>query len=188
MQDALASLRAVIVTLLVCCVLYTSAVWIAANLLVPDKATGSLVRDSSGQVIGSRQIAQAFTGPEYVWPRPSAVSYNAAASGGSNLSPLNPKLAERASGIIARLQPAGGQLVPADLLAASGSGMDPHISRAAAIFQAPRVAAARGIAVRAVRRKIDALAYSPEGLGLAAENDRIVNVLELNMALDAMSK
>jgi K+-transporting ATPase ATPase C chain len=188
MQDLLSSVRVVIVTMLVCCVLYTATIWVVGAVFVPDKSKGSLVRDSSGQVRGSRQIAQAFTRPEYVWPRPSAVSYNAAATGGSNLSPLNPKLTERAAGIIAQLQPARGQLVPADLLAASGSGMDPHVSRAAAVFQAPRVAAARGVSVQAVEQMVDDLAYSPEGFGLAAENDRIVNVLQLNMALDAMPK
>ena len=188
MENVLSSFRTLVVTLVVCCILYTAVVWSFGAVFVPEKAKGSLIRDPSGQVIGSRQIAQGFSRPEYIWPRPSAVDYNAAATGGSNLSPLNPKLTERAAAIIDRLEPEQGQLVPADLVAASGSGMDPHITRAAAIFQAPRVAASRDVPLQTVERLIDEAAYSPEGFGLAAQDDRIVNVLELNMALDARFK
>jgi K+-transporting ATPase ATPase C chain len=185
MQNILCSVRLVIVSIVVCCILYTAVVWAVGAVLVPDKAEGSLIHDASGEVIGSRQIAQKFTRPEYFWPRPSAVDYNAAATGGSNKSPLNPELTTRATGIIEQLKPEPGKLVPADLLAASGSGMDPHITRDAAVFQAPRIAAARQLSLQQVQQSIDAFAYSPDGLGLAASDERIVNVLELNLALDA---
>jgi K+-transporting ATPase ATPase C chain len=181
MQNVLTSVRLVAVSLFACCVLYTGAIWAVGNVFVPDKAEGSLLRDARGEVIGSRQIAQKFTRPEYFWPRPSAVDYKAEATGGSNLSPLHPAITERATGIVAQLAPAADELVPADLLAASGSGMDPHITEAAARFQARRVAASRGLALERVQQTIDELADSPDGLGLG---ERIVNVLELNRALD----
>lgn len=186
MRDLVTSLRLMAVTVVACCVAYTVVVWTIGAVVVPDRASGSLLRDAAGDVIGSRQIAQAFTRPEYVWPRPSAVDYNAASAGGSNLSPLSPRLTERAGTIIARLRPAPGQRVPADLLAASGSGLDPHITRAAARLQAERVATVRGLAVARVEQLIDTLAFSPEGLGLAPPDARIVNVLELNLALDRL--
>jgi K+-transporting ATPase ATPase C chain len=171
----------VVVTMAVCCVGYTALIWTVGAVLVPGKAEGSLVRDARGQVIGSGPIAQKFTQPRYFWPRPSAVDYNAAGTGGSNLSPTNPALTERATASVAALSPESGALIPADLVTASGSGMDPHITEAGARYQAERVAAARGANVADVEALIDRLAASPEGLGLG---DRIVNVLELNLALD----
>jgi K+-transporting ATPase ATPase C chain len=182
MKNVLTSIRLVLVTLIVCSVVYTGLIWAIAAVLVPAKAEGSLIRDAGGRVVGSRQIAQKFTQPKYFWPRPSAVDYNGAGAGGSNLSPANPAVAERATGIIAALAPAPGERVPADLLAASGSGLDPHITEAAARFQARRVAAARGLRVERVEQVVDQLAASPEGFGLG---ERIVNVLELNLALDS---
>jgi K+-transporting ATPase ATPase C chain len=173
-----------VVTVVVCCVLYTALIWTVGAALVPGKAEGSMIRDAKGQIVGSRLIAQKFTQPKYFWPRPSNVDYNAAATGGSNLSPTNPKLTERATGIVAALAPSSGELVPADLLAASGSGMDPHITEAAARFQAARVAAERKVDVARIERLIDQMAASPEGFGLG---QRIVNVLELNLALDRLS-
>jgi K+-transporting ATPase ATPase C chain len=181
MQNVLTSIRMFVVTLFVCSVLYTGVVWGIGAALVPDKAEGSLILDAKGQVIGSRSIAQKFTWPSYFWPRPSAVDYNAAGTGGSNLSPTNPALAERAAATIAALSPAPAERVPADLVTASGSGMDPDITLDGATFQVRRVAAARGIAAPRVQEIVDRLAASPEGLGLG---DRIVNVLELNLALD----
>lgn len=185
MQYILSSIRMLFVTLFVCCILYTGVVWGVGKVFVPDKAEGNLLHDAKGQVIGSRSIAQKFTKPEYFWPRPSAVDYNAAATGGSNLSPTNPKITDRATEIIGQLKPQAGEKVPADLLTASGSGMDPHITYAAAVFQAPRVATARSTSVDRVKELIEQQAQSPDGLGIG---DRIVNVLELNVALDQMTR
>jgi K+-transporting ATPase ATPase C chain len=139
-QEAAASGRIVLATLAVCCLLYGSAVWAFAWAVAPVRAEGSLLRDGSGRVRGSELIAQAFTRPEYVWPRPSACGYNAASAGGSNLSPASPALRERAQTLVAKLGADGGRRLPADLAAASGSGLDPHITRAAADFHAGRVA------------------------------------------------
>jgi K+-transporting ATPase ATPase C chain len=127
-------------------------------------------------------LAQNFTRPEYFWPRPSAVDYNASATGGSNLSPTNPAITERASQIIARLQPGEGQLVPAELVLASGGGMDPHITLQAAEFQVPRVAKARNMEELKVRELIRQHTDSPTLTVLGGEP--LVNVLELNLALD----
>jgi len=181
MQNVLSSIRLVLVTLAVCSGAYTLLIWGIAATLVPDKAEGSLIRDSAGHVVGSALIAQKFSQPRYFWSRPSAVDYNAVSTGASNLSPTNPALAERATATIATLAPAAGARVPADLVAASGSGVDPHISEAAARFQARRVAAARAVPVEQVEDLLTRAAASPEGLGLGPS---IVNVLELNLALD----
>ncbi len=144
MRELLTSLRLLAGTVLACCVVYPGLVWLFANAAVPDKAEGSLVYAARGGVVGSKLIAQRFTRGEYFWPRPSAVDYNASATGGSNLSPASPQLAARAGMILQRLG-AGRGPVPADLVTASGSGVDPHISLAAARWQAPRVAAARRV-------------------------------------------
>ena len=145
MKNVLTSLRLVILSVLVCCVVYPAAMLAFGQIAMPWKADGSLLTNEQGQVIGSAQLAQGFTRPEYFWPRPSAVDYDASATGGSNLSPANPKLTQRAEGIIKHYGLKDGQRIPADLVTASGSGMDPHITLEAARFQVPRVAAARGL-------------------------------------------
>ncbi len=94
-------------------------------------------------MIGARLVAQPFTRPEYLWPRPSAVDYNASGAGGSNLSPTNHKIRERADAILANYNLRDGATLPADLVTASGSGLDPHISLAAALIQADRIAMSR---------------------------------------------
>jgi K+-transporting ATPase ATPase C chain len=127
-------------------------------------------------------VAQSFSRPGYFWPRPSAVDYNASATGGSNLSPTDPRLAERARVILARLDV--DESVPADLVAASGSGLDPDVTERAARIQAPRVAAARGIDEALVRDRIDDVARFTGGIPLG---ERVVNVLELNLALDVLA-
>ena len=179
MNDLLTSLRLWLGTLVVCCVLYPGFLWLFGHALVPGSVEGDLIRDPHGQVIGSHRVAQSFARPEYVWPRPSAVDYNASATGGSNLSPTDPRLTERAREILARLDV--DESVPADLVAASGSGLDPDVTERAARIQAPRVAAARGIDEALVRDRIDEVARFTGGIPLG---ERIVNVLELNMALD----
>lgn len=184
MPDLLASLRLFALSQLVCCVVYPAAVWIFARVVVPEKQTGSLIRNAGGDVIGSRLLGQNFARPEYFWPRPSAAGadgYAADAASGSNLSPANPAIRGRAEPIVARLGGSAKRLVPADLVTASGSGLDPHVSLAAAQFQVPRVAAARGMSEDEVRRVVDETAD-----GLPLDGGAVVNVLELNIALDVL--
>jgi K+-transporting ATPase ATPase C chain len=151
-------------------------------MTAPEARHGSLIRDEEGSVVGSRLLAQDFTRPEYFWPRPSACDYNASATGGSNLSPTNPKITERAKEIISQLELQEGQLVPADLVTASGSGMDPNITLSAALFQAPRVASARRRPVESVEQLVRDCTDSST-LGLFG-GEPLVNVLRLNLALD----
>ncbi len=181
MNDIFSTLRVVFATMLVCVVGYTALILGLANAVTPDTARGSLITDDTGQVIGSRLLAQGFSEPRYFWPRPSAVNYNAAAAGGSNLSPGNPEITARAETIIANY--GVDALIPTDLVTASGAGLDPHISRDGARFQVARVAEARGIDAEDLRDTIDHLAFAPGGM---FTQDRIVNVLELNLALDAV--
>ncbi|OZI46280.1 potassium-transporting ATPase subunit C [Bordetella genomosp. 5] len=155
--------------------------------LFPDQASGSLIaRD--GQPVGSRLIGQHFSEPGYFWGRPSAtapMAYNAAASGGSNLGPTNPALSEavtqRAQALRAA-DPDNRAPVPADLVTASGSGLDPHISPAAAAYQVERVARARGLAPERVRALVTEHTHTPWP---AVLGEPAVNVLTLNLALDA---
>jgi len=185
-RDLLASLFLFAATVVVCCVLYPLAVFSFAALAAPNARHGSLIANDQGRIVGSRLIAQGFTRPEYFWPRPSACDYNAAAAAGSNLSPASPVLRERVEKAIAQLNGGDAEVVPADLVTASGGGLDPHISYAAALFQAERVAKARRIDENEVRRLID---LDAEQLPFTAdEMSRIVNVLELNIALDNLSR
>lgn len=156
-----------------------------AQLAFPAQANGSLVRDKTGQVVGSRLLAQGFSRPEYLHPRPSAAGadgYDAAASSGSNLGPLNPALAERIGKDAAALRAEAGAPIPADALTTSGSGLDPHVSPDNARRQAARIAAARGVALAEVERVI---AAHVEGPTLGFLGQPRVNVLEANLALDA---
>lgn len=163
---------------------YHVGLWALGQIAFPAQAEGSLMRRDDGSVIGSRLVAQPFTRPEYFHPRPSAVDYNAASTGGSNLGLSNPKhlelVQERLAAIVARESVPAGD-VPAEMITASGGGLDPHIPPAAAHLQAARVAAARGIDPNRVRALIDAHTEPPTFgfLGRAR-----VNVLELNHALD----
>lgn len=158
-----------------------------AQLIVPDAANGSLI-ERDGQVVGSRLIGQAFSDPKYFWGRPSATGpmpYNAQASGGSNLGPTNPALADAVKGRIEALRQADPDQkapVPADLVTASASGLDPHISRAAADYQLARVARARGMSDADMRTLIDR--YT-DGAWIGFIGEPRVNVLLLNLALDA---
>jgi K+-transporting ATPase ATPase C chain len=169
-------------------VAYPLAVTGLGRLLFPAQARGSLV-EHDGRVVGSALIGQRFAQPGHVWGRPSATSpepNNAAASGGSNLGPLAPALADAVRGRIAALRaadPGAAGPVPVDLVTASGSGLDPHLSVAAARHQAARVARARGVPEATVLGAIDA-ATEGRFLGLAGEPR--VNVLRLNLALDAL--
>jgi potassium-transporting ATPase KdpC subunit len=186
MRDAITSTRLFVLSILGCSVVYPAVILGFAALVAPEARQGSLVKGSDGTVIGSRLLAQKFTRPEYFWPRPSACEYNASAAGGSNLSPTNPLLTDKARQIIGQLRLDKGQLVPADLVSASGSGMDPHISLAAAMFQVARVADAWNLPPEQVKELVRQHIDSPTLVVLGGEP--IVNVLELNLALDQVVK
>lgn len=159
-----------------------------AQVIFPYQSNGSLIT-IKGQVIGSALIGQSFTDPRYFWGRLSATSehpYNASASGGSNLSVLNPDLQKQMQDRLAALQsadPGNRQPIPIDLITASGSGLDPDISVAAARYQAPRVARLRGLKIDKILALID-LHTQNRMFGLLGEPR--VNVLSLNLALDGL--
>ncbi len=181
----ISSIRVGVATMLICVVLYAGAVFGIAQVVAPEAAGGSLIRAADGHVVGSRLIAQSFTQPRYFWPRPSAVDYNASAAGGSNKSPTNTDLTKRAEDIVKRYGATADNPLPPELAATSGAGLDPHISEHAALYQAARVAAARGLPNARVNALIRERAFSPGG---PLTDDRIVNVLELNLALDALGQ
>ncbi len=186
MSDIIISLRLFLLSILVCSAAYPAVMLGFAAVAAPDARKGSLIEREDGTIVGSRLLAQQFTRPEYFWPRPSACDYDASATGGSNLSPTNPQLTERAKEIIGQLKPADDQLVAADLVAASGGGMDPHISLAGALLQVPRVASARGMSDETVKNLVH---EHTDGPTLAAfGGEPIINVLELNVALDQAAK
>lgn len=182
MNELTTTLRLTVLTLLVCSVGYAAAMLAFAQIVTPWTANGSLVTNDSGVVVGSVQVAQAFTQLEYFWPRPSAVDYDASATGGSNLSPANPTLTERAQHLIEQYSEQG-QEIPADLVSSSGSGIDPHITLRAALFQVPRVAASRDIPEEIVH---DLVMENSESTGpMPGTQAKVVNVLRLNMALES---
>lgn len=181
MDTLISSVRIAAVTMLICVVGYAAAIWAVGRIFAPATSQGSLIAAADGSVIGSRLIAQKFTEPRYFWPRPSAVDYNASAAGGSNKSPTSPDLTKRAQEIIKLYGASAEHPLPPELAAASGGGLDPHISEHAALYQAGRVAAARGMPIQSIEALIRQHAFSPGG---PLTSDRIVNVLELNLALD----
>jgi K+-transporting ATPase ATPase C chain len=168
-------------------VAYPGVVWIFAQLVVPSQATGSVI-EKDGKAVGSKLLGQAFSSPRYFWGRPSATGpfpNNAAVSSGSNQGATNPSLHDAVRDRIAALRtadPGNTAPVPVDLVTASGSGLDPQISPAAAEFQVGRVARARGVDADRVRQLV---AAATEGRTLGLLGEPRVNVLQLNLALDA---
>jgi len=169
-------------------ILYPLMITGIAQVIFPHQANGSLIVQN-GQVVGSELIGQPFDIPRYFWGRPSATSpfpYNAAASTGSNLGPTNPALTEEVKARIAALKavdPTNKSPIPVDLITASGSGLDPNISVAAALYQVPRVAKSRGLSEEVVGALVDRFTEDRQ-LGVLGELR--VNVLELNLALDGI--
>jgi K+-transporting ATPase ATPase C chain len=185
MKNLVTAVLMTIVTTVLLGLVYPLMVTGLAQVIFPDKANGQLIRKADGTVIGSRLIGQPFTSPGYFRSRPSAAGatgYDAGASSGSNLGPTNKKLIDRVWGDVERYQAENpGQPVPVDLVTTSGSGLDPHITPAAAEFQVPRVARERRMTEAEVRRLVSA---HTEGRQFGFLGEPRVNVLELNLELD----
>src|SRR5512139_3669505 len=180
------ALRVTVVTLVLTGIAYPLAVTGVAKVLFPRRTEGSFVSDERGTVVGSELLAQGSANPGYFQARPSAAGdgYDPRASSGSNLGPTSKKLQEQAAArldALARANPDAPGAPPVELVSASASGLDPHLSPAAALWQAPRVATARGVSVERVRSLVDE--YN-EGRELGVLGEPRVNVLELNLALD----
>src|SRR6185295_7276500 len=185
MKNFVTAVLMTIVTTIILGLIYPLVVTALAQVIFPDKANGQLIRNAEGTVIGSRLIGQPFTSPGYFRSRPSAAGangYDASGSGGSNLGPTNLKLIDRVKADVEKLHAENpGKEVPIDLVTTSGSGLDPHLSPAAAEFQVPRVARERGMSEDALRQIV---AAHTEGRQFGFFGEPRVNVLELNLDLD----
>lgn len=187
MKTMIISLRTTIVTIVLTGLIYPFAMTGLAQVLFPWRANGSLVTDEKGTVVGSELIAQGFANPAYLQPRPSAAGdkgYDPTSSGGSNLGTTSKKLQDRVAADLKRLKqenPDAAGPVPVELLTTSGSGLDPHISPPGALWQAPRVAKARGISAERVRAVVESN-VEERTFGILGEPR--VNVLLVNLALD----
>ena len=185
MKNLVTAILMTLVTTILLGLVYPLVVTGLAQVIFPDQANGQLIRHADGTIVGSRIIGQPFVGPGYFHSRPSAagaVGYDAGASTGSNLGPTSQKLKDRVTADVARVQVENpGKTIPVDLVTASASGLDPHISPAAAEFQAPRVARERGLSESAVRQIV---AAHTEGRQFGFLGEPRVNVLELNLDLD----
>jgi potassium-transporting ATPase KdpC subunit len=186
MKNLVTAILMTIVTTVLFGLIYPLAITGVAQLIFPDKANGQLIKRAGGVVIGSRIIGQPFAAPGYFHSRPSAagpVGYDAGSSAASNLGPTNKALIDRVKADLEKLRAEKpGKPVPIDLVTTSASGLDPHISPAAAEFQVPRVARERGLAEAQIRQVI--MAHT-EGRQFGFLGEPRVNVLELNMDLDS---
>lgn len=184
-KDILVAIRMTVVTTILLGLVYPFVVTGIAHTFFRDRANGQLI-ERNGVLVGSHIIGQSFSGPGYFHSRPSAAGdngYDATSSGGSNLGPTNQKLIDRVKTDVARVQAENPDVpVPVDLVTASASGLDPHISPAAAEFQVPRIAKERHLSEADVRALIQSHTQQPQ-LGLLGEAR--VNVLDLNLALDS---
>jgi potassium-transporting ATPase KdpC subunit len=187
MKNLLTATLMTIVTTILLGLIYPLVVTGLAQVIFPEQANGSLIRRADGTIIGSGLIGQPFSSAGYFRSRPSAAGangYDAGASSGSNLGPTNQKLVDRVKADVEKLQPENpGKPVPIDLVTTSGSGLDPHISPAAAEFQVPRVARERKLSETEVRRVVAAHTQARQ-FGFLGEP--AVNVLELNLDMDRM--
>ena len=185
MKNLATAVLMTIVTTVLLGLIYPLTLTALAQLIFPDRANGQLIRNPDGTLVGSRLIGQPFSSPGYFRSRPSAagaIGYDAGASGGSNLGPTNQKLIDRIKAHIEKLQAENpGRPIPVDLVTTSGSGLDPHISPAAAEFQVPRVARERVMTEPEVRNIV---AAHTEGRQFGFLGEPRVNVLELNLDLD----
>jgi potassium-transporting ATPase KdpC subunit len=181
LEEAAGALRIAAISWIAFGGIYTILIAGFGRIAAPSSSRGSLIRNSDGVIIGSALIAQKFTEPWYFWPRPSAVDYDASAAGGSNLPPSSPELARDVRRRIAAMGGSPENPVPVELLAASGSGLDPLLPPAAIEYQAGRVASARGLDPELFRKWLGArVAPGRDGRRKAP----LVNVLQLNIALD----
>ncbi len=190
MKIVLIALRLFLVLTLITGVLYPLAVTAIAQTVFKNQANGSLIV-KDGKVVGSKLIGQQFDEPKYLWGRPSSTSpvpYNAASSSGSNLGPTNPALKENLQKMVKQYHdadPTNSEKVPTELVTASASGLDPHISIASAEYQLPRIASQRHIPLPEIKRL---LREHTAGRSLGILGEPVVNVLEFNLALDDLSK
>ena len=186
-KELLPSLRLTLVTFGLCGLLYPLGMTGAARALMPDRASGKLVMGADGQVLGSELVGQAFVGPTWFHGRVSSIGYKAEASGASNLGPTSEALAARVRSDVARARAEEGVAgaLPVDLLTQSGSGLDPHVSPAAARLQAARVARSRALPEARVLALID---QHLEGRDWGLFGEPRVNVLRLNVALADMQR
>lgn len=187
MKQTIVAIKVTVVLTILTGVIYPIVVWGFAKAMFAHQAEGSLIQ-SKGRTVGSELIGQRFTRPEYFHGRPSAAGYDGLSSGGANYGPTNQKLIDRVRGDAKKFRgenPTFTGTIPADMVTASGSGLDPDISPEAAEAQAERVAAARGITIEKVRALI---AEHTQGRQWGVFGEPRVNVLHLNLALDASAR